>query len=330
MDYLARITASLRTQPPRWERIEAPAAWARAVRPGTETAFHVVLRGNVTLTSATGARLEPGAGDVVLVTGDHHLVSGLVTETAGQLPAVPAMESRNVSPARTPVARSDEPPGNLTQSNRDPVSVLLLSGTFRLDAPGGLSPTMDLPETIHLADGPNQDASVRALVDLLRQEETEPAPGNASPGAMATHAVTDALLDALLVCLLRWWHRRHGARPTWDMSVPDPAIGRVLCAMHHNPEQPWTVERLGAVADLPRSTFARRFTESVGRPPLSHLTLVRMNAAATLLRDTDAPLSAVAQHVGYASEFAFSTAFKREFGIAPTTYRQKQPTTRVA
>ncbi|MFF7247026.1 helix-turn-helix transcriptional regulator [Embleya sp. NPDC008237] len=100
--------------------------------------------------------------------------------------------------------------------------------------------------------------------------------------------------------------------------------------MHHNPEQPWTVERLGAVADLPRSTFARRFTESVGRPPLSHLTLVRMNAAATLLRDTDAPLSAVAQHVGYASEFAFSTAFKREFGIAPTTYRQKQPTTRVA
>jgi len=38
-------------------------------------------------------------------------------------------------------------------------------------------------------------------------------------------------------------------------------------------------------------------------------------------RQMDAPLSAIAARVGYASEFAFANAFKRECGIAPGRYR---------
>lgn len=44
--------------------------------------------------------------------------------------------------------------------------------------------------------------------------------------------------------------------------------------------------------------------------------------AARLLRDSDEPLSTVARQVGYASEFAFANAFKREYGSAPGRYRQ--------
>jgi AraC-like DNA-binding protein len=63
-------------------------------------------------------------------------------------------------------------------------------------------------------------------------------------------------------------------------------------------------------------------TVSVGRPPLGYLTWWRMTVAAGLLRDGVLPLAAIARRVGYASEFAFAHAFKREFGVAPGGYRR--------
>jgi AraC-like DNA-binding protein len=48
-----------------------------------------------------------------------------------------------------------------------------------------------------------------------------------------------------------------------------------------------------------------------------------MTVAGRLLRESDVPLSVVAQQVGYSSEFAFAKAFKREYGIAPGRYRRQ-------
>jgi AraC-like DNA-binding protein len=74
---------------------------------------------------------------------------------------------------------------------------------------------------------------------------------------------------------------------------------------------------------LSRAAFAKRFAQLVGRSPLAYLTWWRMTTAARALRDTDAPLAAVAARAGYTSEFAFAKAFKREFGIAPGGYRRR-------
>jgi hypothetical protein len=46
--------------------------------------------------------------------------------------------------------------------------------------------------------------------------------------------------------------------------------------------------------------------------------------AATLLHQTDASLAEIALRIGYGSEFSFVKAFKRNFGIAPGTYRGQQ------
>ncbi|WP_188196226.1 helix-turn-helix domain-containing protein [Nonomuraea sp. SYSU D8015] len=46
--------------------------------------------------------------------------------------------------------------------------------------------------------------------------------------------------------------------------------------------------------------------------------------AAALLHDSDLPLRSVAEPTGYASEFAFARAFKREFGTAPGRYGNGQ------
>jgi len=47
-----------------------------------------------------------------------------------------------------------------------------------------------------------------------------------------------------------------------------------------------------------------------------------MTVASRLPRESGAPLSNVAQQLGYSAEFAFAKAFKREHGIAPGRYRR--------
>jgi AraC-like DNA-binding protein len=92
--------------------------------------------------------------------------------------------------------------------------------------------------------------------------------------------------------------------------------------MHCDPARSWTVATLAVEAGQSRAPFARRFTALVGQPPLSYLTWWRMTIATRLLRESDAPLNAIAGRVGYASEFAFARAFRRHHGAAPGRYRR--------
>jgi transcriptional regulator GlxA family with amidase domain len=103
----------------------------------------------------------------------------------------------------------------------------------------------------------------------------------------------------------------------------DPSIAAALEALHANPEAPWRIEDLAARVGLSRATLARRFTELTGHSPMAYLTWWRLTTAARLLQDTDLPLPSIAAKVGYGSPFAFSHAFKRQFGSAPGSYRSK-------
>jgi AraC-like DNA-binding protein len=81
------------------------------------------------------------------------------------------------------------------------------------------------------------------------------------------------------------------------------------------------VSQLSEHAGMSRAAFTRRFTSVVGRPPMAYLTAWRLNSAARLLRHSDAPLAAIARQVGYATEFAFAAAFRREYGLPPGRFR---------
>jgi AraC-like DNA-binding protein len=50
----------------------------------------------------------------------------------------------------------------------------------------------------------------------------------------------------------------------------------------------------------------------------------RMVVASGRLRQSDDSLHVIAAGVGYASEFAFAKAFKRQFGISPGQYRRRE------
>ncbi|MCP2328958.1 AraC-like DNA-binding protein [Hamadaea flava] len=113
------------------------------------------------------------------------------------------------------------------------------------------------------------------------------------------------------------------ANPTgWAAALADPAIGAVLNAIHRDPARGWTVQSLADEANLSRATFSRRFTSLTGQAPLTYVTWWRLTLAADLLRRSDAPLAAIADRVGYTSEFAFANAFKRQHAVAPGRYRR--------
>ena len=72
---------------------------------------------------------------------------------------------------------------------------------------------------------------------------------------------------------------------------------------------------------MSRTTFAERFKSRVASAPLEYLTRWRMTIARNALRRDDSNLAAIAETLGYESETAFSSAFKRMFGCSPGSYR---------
>jgi AraC family transcriptional regulator, alkane utilization regulator len=94
-----------------------------------------------------------------------------------------------------------------------------------------------------------------------------------------------------------------------------------LALMHRHPERRWTVASLAAAAHLSRTAFARRFAEATGVAPLTYLTRHRMQLATRLLQTSNLTVAEVAARVGFGSTAAFSRAYRRATGQAPSALR---------
>lgn len=107
----------------------------------------------------------------------------------------------------------------------------------------------------------------------------------------------------------------------WLAGVRDRVVGRALALMHARPAHSWTVETLAGECIISRSVLAERFTHYVGQSPMHYLTRWRMALAAGMLQTSSLSITHVAQDVGYATDPAFSRAFRREFGVPPAAWR---------
>jgi AraC-like DNA-binding protein len=193
----------------------------------------------------------------------------------------------------------------------------IMYGWFRFCA-ASLKPFARLlpPLILVRADQP-QTLALRTTMSMLASEMAKPAPGS---GLVVQH-----LADILFAqCLRAHMESRSGACNTGLLrAFFDPHIGVALKSMHEKVGAPWTVERLAADCGMSRSAFALRFKEMVGETPLEYLTSWRMQKAAALLQKGDMKLMDVARSVGYDSEAAFSTAFKRVVHVAPSEFRRR-------
>jgi AraC-like DNA-binding protein len=106
----------------------------------------------------------------------------------------------------------------------------------------------------------------------------------------------------------------------WFFALADKHMAAAIKAMHEDPAYRWTLEELGKRAGMSRSTFALKFKAAAGETPIEYLTRWRMLLAGDRLENSNDPISVVAKSLGYESESAFSTAFKRVMDCSPRRY----------
>jgi AraC-like DNA-binding protein len=300
MDVLSDAIAAMRLGQPSSNRLRARnGAWCTRLDPYDGAGFHIVLRGSCWVLPEGGDPVLLGPGDAVLLPhGTGHALADAPVDAAALARAVPFEQWRD----------------QILETDAQTAEFEILCGKYRLDRRGRHPLIDELPALIHLPSRVGDRVELRAAIDLLGRELDQRAPGSciAVPG----------LLDLLLIYMIRAWMDEHRTG-IWPAALSDSVTAAALRALHTAPAAPWTNDRLAVETGVSRATLTRRFTSLVGQPPMGYLTWWRLTRAAALLRETGEPLAAIAEQVGYATPYAFSHAFKRQFGITPGRYREK-------
>ena len=165
-----------------------------------------------------------------------------------------------------------------------------------------------LPPIVHIRDAPGQTA-LRWSVERMMTELRDPLPGG--------YLIIEHLAQMMLVQALRM-HLADaaGSGVGWLFALADRQMSIALNAIHGDPAQRWTLQDLASRAGMSRSSFALKFKAIVGTSPMDYVLQWRMALAGNRLETSKDPISVIAPSLGYASEAAFSTAFKREIGRA--------------
>jgi len=194
----------------------------------------------------------------------------------------------------------------------------LVGGHFALDGEHAGVLLGMLPPIVHIRTEADK-AAMRWSMRLMRQELIDPQPGG--------FLVAQQLAYTMLVQALRL-HLAEGLQGGvgWLFALADRQMSAAISAMHKDPAYRWTLEQLAERAGMSRSTFALRFKQTVGSSPMEYLTRWRMLLAGDRLTNTGDAVSTIALSLGYESESAFSTAFKRVMGRSPRLYaRGRKP-----
>ena len=281
----------------------------RKILPGAEhlIAYHVLTEGRCFANIIGEEPIAVEAGEVIVFTrGDPHVMS-----------SNPGMRADPAPVAALYAATSSQLPFFLTYGGGGSVSAKLVCGFLACDAQP-FNPLLDnLPPVIKARDSEGSDAPwLGQFIRLAAMESSDKRAGGES--------VLAKLSELMFIEVIR----RHlaGLPPEqagWLAGLRDPFVGKALSLMHARPEHDWTIERLAKDVGLSRSVLAERFADLVGMPPMQYLARWRMQIAAGLLNRGNVNIATIAAEIGYASEAAFSRAFKKMVGVPPSDWRRR-------
>ena len=89
----------------------------------------------------------------------------------------------------------------------------------------------------------------------------------------------------------------------------------------------FTVEDLAATLNLSRVQLYRKVKAILGVTISDHISNIRLDRAAEILKNDDMNINEIAENLGFSSANYFSTAFKNKFGNSPTDYRNNYKNT---
>ncbi len=194
--------------------------------------------------------------------------------------------------------------------------VLISSSLFKFGSNRAAPLFDDLPPIIRAPRQSSEAGVLRWSLDQLAHELRSGDPGAA--------LASGHLMQLMLVHILRLHLASSPANRTtgWLRALSDQQIGEALHAVHAEPSRHWHLEDLARIAGMSRTVFAQQFKATVGRSPMDYLAHWRMLIAADRLRDDRQSIASIAFSLGYQSEAAFSTAFKKMASLSPLHYRQ--------
>lgn len=280
-----------------------PWSWRLAVE-GLACA-HVITRGQAWL-------IREGAEPLLLETGDLIVLPGGVPHLIQDRPHS-AAQTRDLLP-RMARDLADSRLGG----QDSPQSCHLISTHARYDVNMAAPLVKALPPVLHvrgLGEAPPPWLAVGLQFLALEVSHQRP----------AQQAILNRMGDILFMqCIRGHVESVPEGSGSWLSALKDRALSTALALIHRQPQRNWTVPELAKEACLSRSAFAERFTQTLGEPPLTYLTRHRMRLAARQLSTSALSVGKIAEQVGYASEAAFSQAFKREHGVSPSAWRAQR------
>jgi AraC-like DNA-binding protein len=299
-DPLADVLALLRPEAVLAAELRAHGRWSLAFDPYPPgVKFGVVVEGECLIAIRGRSANMLRAGDVFLLGGPPPYLMASDMETPSR------SGSELFHGTRKRVVR-------LGSGRTKPV-VHVVGGRFGLDLANARLLVEALPPLVRI---PADEASplrgvTRLLIDEVRSAQ------------LGRLRALDQLAQLVLTYALRWLDSEGNspARAGWLRALADPRIGAALRHIHSSVETGTSLADLARVAGMSRTAFAARFRELVGQPPLAYAIQWRMSLAKDALRTTDRAIGKLAFEYGYASESAFSMAFRREVGCSPRAYR---------
>ncbi|UJX45263.1 AraC family transcriptional regulator [Xanthobacter sp. YC-JY1] len=291
MDPLSDLIALLRPNTAISKPITGRGAWGIRYATHNAPGFTIILKGTCWLTLEGEAPLKLDKGDFLL----------LPATPAFTLSSQPGIACEPREPMDTPV-RHGEQDGEADFES--------LGGTFQIEPANAQLLLALLPCMIHVPVSEGRSVRLRRMIDLIIDEC-----GGDEPGK---DMILQRMLEVLLVEALRWQGIASGADHAGLISgMRDPALARVLGAMHADVRANWTVAGLARIAGQSRSAFAARFGAVLGCGPIEYLARWRMALAKDALLRGAKTLDRIADEIGYESASAFSTAFRKRLGCPP-------------
>ncbi|WKD50071.1 AraC family transcriptional regulator [Microbulbifer spongiae] len=195
-----------------------------------------------------------------------------------------------------------------TGTSGGPVNLRQLMGYCRFNSPNSHMLLSLVPE-LFVVRG---EKRLETLAELVREEVHAERP--------ARNSVIDHLLQLVLIEAFRSNAEVNRSDGLFK-GLADPHIRKALHALHAKPEHVWSVKEMAYEAGMSRSAFFTQFRNLLGVTPMKYLLQWRMALAKHLLNSEKLNIEEIAHQLGYGSSSAFSTAFTRFVGHAPSQYK---------
>ena len=131
------------------------------------------------------------------------------------------------------------------------------------------------------------------------------------------------MLESLLLELAE----ARDARQRENAPLLEPWLPTVLDALTvdpHGDNPPPDYDKIAHAVGLSATTLRRRFKRAMNTTPHTYAIRSRVDAARTLLLETDLPLKAIAARLGYENVYFFSRQFSQVVGVAPGVFRHSR------